>query len=49
MKNKEKKNNPIPVRLKPTVREALDKLRQQEDRSLNYFINKAVEQFTGKK
>jgi len=40
---RETKGSPIPVRFKPSIEEKLRRKSIQEDRSLNYLIEKAVE------
>lgn len=44
MKNpiKEKKGKPIPVRLRPSTQEILLKKSQEEDRSVNYIIERSL-------
>jgi len=45
--NKEKKGNPIPVRFRPSTEELLHKKSVEEDRSMNYLIERAVRKDLG--
>jgi predicted transcriptional regulator len=53
MKQRPKKLDPIAVRLDADVREALDKIAAEQDRSLSYLLNLAARKFveaqTGKR
>ena len=41
---KKPKLNPIPVRLDPDVREAIERLAKADERSLSAYINRALRQ-----
>jgi hypothetical protein len=45
--NKEKKGNPIPVRFYPSTEDLLRKLSQQQDRSINYIVEREVRKSLG--
>lgn len=53
MKARSKRLDPVGVRLDPDVREALDKMAAEQDRSLSYLLNLAARKFvegqTGKR
>jgi hypothetical protein len=44
---KEKKGRPIPVRLRPSTQEMLLKKSQEEDRSINYIIERSLRRELG--